>query len=155
MGYKFIQKTGTRAGKAYNVKRGESGRLVRVYENGQTALAGSPGPSAIGQVQQQTTSPTSVRKPDAIATAKDPPMSKHGPLTAKQRDNLKPSQFALPGGRYPINDANHARNALSRVSQYGTPEQIAQVRSKVKKKYPGMGTNERRKALTNYMRRHG
>ena len=38
-------------------------------------------------------------------------------LTARQRRNLSPNQFALSGGRYPINDAAHARNALARASQ--------------------------------------
>jgi predicted kinase len=27
------------------------------------------------------------------------------------------SEFALPGGRYPVEDKNHARNALARASQ--------------------------------------
>lgn len=38
-------------------------------------------------------------------------------LTAKRRDNLAPSQFALPPDRYPINDLPHARNALARAAQ--------------------------------------
>ena len=45
----------------------------------------------------------------------------------------------FPGARsYPINDAGHARNALARVSQHGSPAQIAKVRAAVRKKYPGM-----------------
>lgn len=59
-------------------------------------------------------------------------------LTAKARKALKSSSFALPGRRYPVNDKNHARNALARVSQYGTPEEKVKVRAKVKSKYPGM-----------------
>ena len=62
-----------------------------------------------------------------------------GPLTAARRDALKGSSFALPGRRYPINDANHARNALSRVSQNGTPAEKAEVRAAVKRKYPAIG----------------
>lgn len=62
-----------------------------------------------------------------------------GPLTAKKRGALKSSTFALPGRRYPINDANHARNALARVSGNGTPEEKAKVRSAVHRKYPGIG----------------
>jgi hypothetical protein len=59
-------------------------------------------------------------------------------LTAKQRDNLKASQFALPGGRFPINDKAHAKAALQRVSQFGTPAEKATVRKKVAAKYPGI-----------------
>lgn len=60
-------------------------------------------------------------------------------LTAKARKHIKSSNFALPGGRYPIEDANHARNALSRVAQNGTPEEKAKVRAAVHRKYPGIG----------------
>lgn len=34
-------------------------------------------------------------------------------LTAKQRSGLRSSEFALPGRRFPINDKNHARAAIS------------------------------------------
>jgi hypothetical protein len=61
-------------------------------------------------------------------------------LTAKARKRIPKKNFALPGGRYPINDANHARNALARVSQHGTPEEKARVRAKVHNKYPGIGS---------------
>lgn len=60
-------------------------------------------------------------------------------LTSKQRNALPKSDFALQNGRYPIPDANHARSALSRVSQFGTPAEKAKVRSKVHKKFPGIG----------------
>ncbi len=60
-------------------------------------------------------------------------------LTFGARKHIKPTNFALPGGRYPIEDPNHARNALARVSQFGTPSQKAVVRSKVHAKYPGIG----------------
>ena len=62
-----------------------------------------------------------------------------GVLTAKKRNALAASTFALPGRRYPINDPNHARNALARVSQHGTPEEKSEVRSAVHSKYPGIG----------------
>jgi hypothetical protein len=61
-------------------------------------------------------------------------------LTYKQRKNLPKSEFALSGGRYPIPDPSHARNALARVSQYGTPTEKAEVRAKVHNKYPEIGT---------------
>jgi hypothetical protein len=37
-------------------------------------------------------------------------------LSSKQRKNLPQSDFALSGRRYPIPDAAHARDALSRAS---------------------------------------
>ena len=59
-------------------------------------------------------------------------------LSAGARAKLKSSQFALPGGRYPIEDKNHARNALARVAQHGSPAEQARVRAAVHKKYPGI-----------------
>jgi hypothetical protein len=56
-------------------------------------------------------------------------------LTAKRRNKLPSSAFALPGRRYPIHDIGHARNALSRVAQHGTPEEQAKVRAAVAKRY--------------------
>ena len=60
-------------------------------------------------------------------------------LTAAGRKKITPKNFALSGDRYPIHDASHARNALARVSQFGTPEEKAKVRAAVHHKYPGMG----------------
>jgi len=48
-------------------------------------------------------------------------------------------EFALPGGRYPINDPSHARNALARVSGNGSPAEKAKVRAAVHRKYPDIG----------------
>ncbi len=59
-------------------------------------------------------------------------------LNARGRRRIKESNFALPGRRYPIHDRSHARSALSRISQYGTPEEKAKVRAAVRSKYPGM-----------------
>jgi hypothetical protein len=61
------------------------------------------------------------------------------PLTTKSRNALPSSAFAGPGRSYPINDPSHARNALARVSQFGSPALKAQVRAKVHKKYPAIG----------------
>lgn len=61
------------------------------------------------------------------------------PLTARGRKKIAPGHFALPGGRYPIHDENHARNALSRVAQNGTPEEQAKVRAAVHRRYPDIG----------------
>lgn len=60
-------------------------------------------------------------------------------LTTKQRKILKNAEFAIPDKRkYPINDISHARNALSRVSQFGTIAEKRLVRKAVNKKYPSL-----------------
>lgn len=64
-------------------------------------------------------------------------------LTAAQRNALPQSQFALPGGRYPINDANHARAALSRAAANASPAQQAEIRSAVHRKYPTIKLRKR------------
>jgi len=38
-------------------------------------------------------------------------------LTTKARETLGSSQFALPGKKYPVEDAAHARNAKARAEQ--------------------------------------
>lgn len=64
-------------------------------------------------------------------------------LTAAERNKLGPDQFAIPGKRaYPIHDINHARNALARVAQNGTPEEQAKVKRAVHKKYPQLADKE-------------
>lgn len=60
-------------------------------------------------------------------------------LKAATRNKLPAADFALGGRKYPIEDKSHARNALSRVSQFGTPAQKAQVRAKVHQKFPSIG----------------
>ena len=61
-------------------------------------------------------------------------------LTAAHRKRLPTSTFAIPGRRaYPINDPNHARNALARVSQHGSAAEKAKVRAAVHRKYPSIG----------------
>lgn len=57
-------------------------------------------------------------------------------LDAEKRSHISKDNFALPGSRYPIHDLPHARNALARVSQYGTPAEKAKVKTAVHKKYP-------------------
>jgi len=57
-------------------------------------------------------------------------------LTAKERRALPANEFAGPDRSYPIPNASHARNALSRVSQFGTAEMKAKVREKVHRKFP-------------------
>ena len=65
-------------------------------------------------------------------------------LTPKKRKALPKKSFAVPGKRaYPINDVNHARNALARVSQFGTPAEKKAVRAAVAKKYPSVGKKKK------------
>ena len=60
-------------------------------------------------------------------------------LTGPQRRRLPNRAFAQPAQRkYPINDRSHARNALARVAQHGTPAQKARVRAAVRRRYPGI-----------------
>ena len=64
-------------------------------------------------------------------------------LTYRKRANLSSKEFAEPGKRkYPVQDKPHARNALARVSQFGTPEEKSIVRAKVHKKYPEIGESK-------------
>jgi hypothetical protein len=60
-------------------------------------------------------------------------------LSAKKRKQLPDSAFALPGRRYPIHDKAHARNALARVAQHGTPAEQKRVRAAVRKRFPSIG----------------
>jgi len=59
-------------------------------------------------------------------------------LTARARKRIAEKNFALPGRRYPIHDLAHARNALARVAQYGTPQEKAKVRRAVYRRYPSL-----------------
>lgn len=65
-------------------------------------------------------------------------------LSTSDRKNLPKADFAIPSkapgsGSYPINDASHARDALSRVSANGSSAEKAEVRTAVKRKFPGIG----------------
>lgn len=69
------------------------------------------------------------------------------------RKRMPKSSFAIPSaktksnpagkGAYPIPDKAHARNALARVSQFGSSAQKAAVRSKVAKKFPAIGKRKK------------
>jgi len=72
-------------------------------------------------------------------------------ITAKKRQSLKSSQFALPGkgtgpggkgpGSYPIDTPERARNALARGAQNATPAEQATIRRKVAAKYPNIAVS--------------
>lgn len=75
-----------------------------------------------------------------------------GKLDTAQRNNIPKKDFAEPGKRaYPIEDKSHARNALARVSQFGSPSLKSEVRAKVHKKYPGI--DEKKKDIAKKMER--
>lgn len=60
-------------------------------------------------------------------------------LTAKRRQALPDSAFAIPERRaYPIHDLAHARNALARVMQHGTPEEKRRVLAAIRRRYPAL-----------------
>lgn len=68
-------------------------------------------------------------------------------LNAKGRKRVARRNYAVPKGtgskpsanQYPIHDASHARNALARVAQHGTPAEKRRVRSAVARRYPSLG----------------
>jgi hypothetical protein len=61
-------------------------------------------------------------------------------LKAKDRKKLSKRDFALPGKKkYPIPDKSHARNALARVAQNGSPAEQKKVKAAVKKRFPSIG----------------
>lgn len=100
------------------------------------------------------------RRPDGAPAARKPspgyvPDSTYtfgaadgGHLSAKDRQSLPRSDFALPGngagpkgagsGSYPINTPGHARAALARGAANASPAQQATIRRKVEAKYPDM-----------------
>lgn len=60
-------------------------------------------------------------------------------LSYEERKELPKKDFVFKKSRsYPIEDKSHARNALARVSQYGSPAEKAKVRSTVHRKYPSI-----------------
>ena len=60
-------------------------------------------------------------------------------LTTKKRNQLPSSTFALPEQRkYPLDTPGRARNALSRGAQNASHEQLATIKAKVRRKYPGI-----------------
>jgi hypothetical protein len=76
-------------------------------------------------------------------------------ISKAKRESLPKSDFGVPSkakgeakgkpGNYPIDTSKRARNALSRVSQHGTPAEKASVRSRVKKNYPDIEVSSPKK----------
>lgn len=67
--------------------------------------------------------------------------------TKRGRNQMKRGNFALPKGtgskpsqaNYRVDDVAHARNALARVAQHGTPSEKRRVRAVVARKFPSIG----------------
>jgi len=57
-------------------------------------------------------------------------------LTSKERNSLPASDFAGPDRSFPVNDKNHARNALARASQFHPELKAKIIRAKVHRKFP-------------------
>lgn len=64
-------------------------------------------------------------------------------LSTKARKNLPAGDFAGPDRSYPIPDASHARNALSRASQNASPSEQAKIKAKVHKDFPAIGKKKK------------
>lgn len=61
-------------------------------------------------------------------------------LSSEERKKLPSHDFAIPETRsYPIHNEAHARNALARVSQFGSPSEKAKVHAAVHRRYPNIG----------------
>ena len=81
---------------------------------------------------------------------------KKGRLTAKARQGMSKSEFALPGkgegpkgagaGSYPIDTEGRARNALARGAQHASPAEQAQIKRKVHAKYPDIEIGGKKKS---------
>lgn len=60
-------------------------------------------------------------------------------LTYAERKRLPSRDFVYPRSRkYPIENKSHARNALARVSRFGTRAEKRKVCEAVHKKYPSI-----------------
>lgn len=70
-------------------------------------------------------------------------------LDAAERKKLPSSAFAIPPDKYPIHDLAHAKAALSRVAQFGSPEEKRKVARAVARRYGiGPAVNDDRQGKT-------
>lgn len=75
-------------------------------------------------------------------------------LRMKEREKLPSRDFALPGkgtgkggkgpGSYPIDTKGRARSALSRGAANASPAEDAEIKRKVKAKYPSINVGGRK-----------
>ena len=78
-------------------------------------------------------------------------MANGGTLSAKERQAMPKSSFALPGrgegpkgagsGSYPIDTEGRARSALSRGAQHASSGELATIKRRVREKYPEIDVN--------------
>lgn len=73
----------------------------------------------------------------------DPDVFVEKTLNAASRKRISKNKFGIPekapgSGSYPMPDIQHARNALSRVAQHGSPEEKKRVRAKAHELYPSL-----------------
>lgn len=67
--------------------------------------------------------------------------------TKTGRKAMGDNNFGLPAQKkYRIDDAPHARDALGRVAQRGTPAERKQVQSRVARKYPSINVTGLKKS---------
>lgn len=60
-----------------------------------------------------------------------------GRLSAAARKALPQSDFALPGGRFPIENEEHGRKAIQ-MAPHASPSEQATIKRKVHQRYPGI-----------------
>lgn len=106
-------------------------------------LAAAAAPASAPMTMPPASRPTMRLSMNAPTMA--PPTKVASELTEKARAHLAKKDFALTGDQsstgkpaYPIEDRAHARAALGLVGMHGSPEQKAEVRKDVARKYPDM-----------------
>lgn len=130
-------------------QRARGGRANRRADGGNTPFSGAKTPDNRIDPSPATMDRNEIKKMPPKDDDKETALARGGRLTAHQRQVMPSSEFALPGkgsgpsgkgsGAYPINDPQHARSALSRVSANGSSEEQKKVREAVHRRYPGMG----------------
>ena len=120
---------------------GGSGRDGQ-YASGTNEVDGFPGSISVGDPKNREKADKALCDDQSCETCKSAWENmevEKAKLKYAQRKKLPKAAFAVPATRsYPIHDESHARNALARVSQFGTPEEKAQVRAAVHRRYPNI-----------------
>jgi len=81
-------------------------------------------------------------------------------LTARERQEMPRSDFALPGkgrgpkgagsGSYPIEDESHARSALARAAQHATPAEQREIREAVHRRFSEIDAGKQKRKSVLY-----
>jgi len=86
-------------------------------------------------VAEKKNAPERTAKPTKVSASR----AKEGTTKAGESKNTGATKvFRKESGNYPIDTKKRAANALSRVSQHGTPAEKKQVRAAVKRQYPSI-----------------